>query len=161
MSLKLEKTLVILKPDAMQRNLLGEIITRFEKKGLKIVGLKMIELQDVLLDEHYAHHKDKPFFAGLKNYMKSSPVIVMALEGIEVVEAVRLLVGPTKSRIADAGSIRGDYSMSGQTNIIHASDSSENAEAEVKRFFKEDELFNYKKIDFEFLYGDEERNELV
>lgn len=161
MSLKLEKTLVILKPDAMQRNLLGEIITRFEKKGLKIVGLKMIELEDVMLDEHYSHHKDKPFFSGLKNYMKSSPVVVIALEGIEVVEAVRLLVGPTKSRIADAGSIRGDYSMSGQTNIIHASDSSENAEAEVKRFFKDEELFNYKKIDFEFLYGDEERNELV
>lgn len=161
MSLKLEKTLVIIKPDAMQRNLLGEIITRFEKKGLKISGLKMIELEDLLLDEHYSHHKDKPFFAGLKNYMKSSPVVVMALEGIEVVEAVRLLVGPTKSRIADAGSIRGDYSMSGQTNIIHASDSPENAEIEVKRFFKDEELFNYKKIDFEFLYGDEERGELV
>jgi len=161
MSLKLEKTLVIIKPDAMQRNLLGEIITRFEKKGLKIVGLKMIQLQDIILDEHYAHHKDKPFFAGLKNYMTSSPVIVLALEGIEVVEAVRLLVGPTKSRIADAGSIRGDYSMSGQTNIIHASDSAENAEVEVKRFFSVDELFNYKKIDFEFLYGDEERSELA
>ncbi|MDO8668878.1 MAG: nucleoside-diphosphate kinase [Candidatus Buchananbacteria bacterium] len=161
MSLKLEKTLVILKPDALQRNLLGEIIARFEKKGLKIVGLKMIELEDVLLDEHYGHYKDKPFFAGLKNYMKSSPVIVMALEGIEIVEAVRLLVGPTKGRIADAGSIRGDYSMSVQTNIIHASDSSANAEAEIKRFFKDDELFNYKKIDFEFLYGDEERSELV
>ncbi|NCN07128.1 nucleoside-diphosphate kinase [Candidatus Falkowbacteria bacterium] len=161
MSLQLEKTLVILKPDAMQRNLLGEIITRFEKKGLKIVGLKMIELEDILLDDHYAHHKDKPFFAGLKNYMKSSPVVVIALEGIEVVEAVRLLVGPTKSRIADAGSIRGDYSMSGQTNIIHSSDSSENAAAEIKRFFKAEELFNYKKIDFEFLYGDEEREELV
>lgn len=161
MSLQLEKTLVILKPDAMQRNLLGEIITRFEKKGLKIVGLKMIELEDILLDDHYAHHKDKPFFAGLKNYMKSSPVVVIALEGIEVVEAVRLLVGPTKSRIADAGSIRGDYSMSGQTNIIHSSDSSENAAAEIKRFFKDEELFNYKKIDFEFLYGDEERGELA
>lgn len=161
MSLKLEKTLVIIKPDAMQRNLLGEIITRFEKKGLKIVGLKMVQLEDVLLEEHYAHHKDKPFFAGLKNYMKSSPVAVMALEGIEVVEAVRLLVGPTKSRIADAGSIRGDYSMSGQTNIIHASDSSDNALAEIKRFFKDDELFDYRKIDFEFLYGDEERGDLI
>ena len=157
MSLKLEKTLVILKPDAMQRNLLGEIITRFEKKGLKIVGLKMIELQDVLLDEHYAHHKDKPFFAGLKNYMKSSPVVAMALEGIEVVGAVRLLVGPTKSRIADAGSIRGDYSMSGQTNIVHASDSSENAEAEIKRFFKDEELFEYTKGDWEWVYGEDER----
>ncbi len=161
MGLKLERTLVIIKPDAMQRNLLGEIVTRFEKKGLKIVGLKMIQLQDILLDDHYAHHKDKPFFAGLKNYMTSSPVTVIALEGIEVVDAVRLLVGPTKSRIADAGSIRGDYSMSGQTNIIHSSDSLENAEAEIKRFFAADEIFEYKKIDFEVLYGDEERSELV
>ena len=104
-------------------------------------------------------HPEKIAF--LKNYMKSSPVAVMALEGIEVVEAVRLLVGPTKSRIADAGSIRGDYSMSGQTNIIHASDSSDNALAEIKRFFKDDELFDYKKIDFEFLYGDEERGDLI
>ncbi len=161
MSLKLEKTLVIIKPDAMQRNLLGEIITRFEKKGLKIVGLKMVQLEDVLLDKHYAIHKDKPFFSGLKNFMKSSPVVIMVLEGIEVVDTVRLIVGPTKGRVADAGSIRGDYSMSGQTTIVHASDSLENAETEVKIFFKDDELFDYKKVDFEFLYGDEERSELV
>jgi len=159
MGLHLEKTLVIIKPDAMQRNLFGEIITRFEKKGLRIVGLKMIELEDILLDEHYSHHKDKPFFGGLKNYMKSSPVMVMVLEGIEVISAVRLLVGPTKGRSADAGSIRGDFSMSGSTNLVHASDSVEAAESEIKRFFKDDELFSYRKVDFEFLYGEDEREE--
>ena len=160
MSLKLEKTLVIIKPDAMQRNLFGEIVTRLEKKGMRIMGIKMIELEDILLDDHYAHHKDKPFFDGLKKYMKSSPVVVLALEGIEAVDAIRLLVGPTKGRSADAGSIRGDMSMSSQTNLVHASDSPENAEIEVKRFFKDEELFNYRKIDFDFVYGDEEREEL-
>lgn len=156
MKLPMEKTLVILKPDAMQRSLLGEIITRFERKGLRVVGMKMIELEDILLDEHYAHHKDKPFFGGLKNYMKSAPVVVMVLEGIEAISAVRLLVGPTKGRAADAGSIRGDFSMSGSTNLVHSSDSVENAEAEVKRFFKEEELFNYRKVDLDFLYAEDE-----
>ena len=152
-----EKTLIIIKPDALQRNLLGEIIHRFERKGLKIIGMKMMQLEDVLLEEHYSHHKDKPFFESLKKYMKSSPVVVMALSGIKAISAVRLIVGPTKGYEADAGSIRGDFSMSGQTNIVHASDSLENAEKEIKRFFKPDELFDYKKIDFEFVYGEEER----
>lgn len=160
MSIKMEKTLVIIKPDAMQRSLLGEIVTRFEKKGLRIAGLKMIQLEDVMLEEHYSMHKDKPFFEGLKNYMKSVPVVVLALEGIDAVSAVRLIVGPTKGREADAGSIRGDYSMSGQTTIVHASDTSDNAQREVNIFFKGEELFNYRKVDFEFIYGNEERDEL-
>ncbi len=152
-----EKTLIIIKPDALQRSLLGEIIGRFEKKGLKIIGLKMIQLEDVLLDEHYAQHKDKPFFKSLKNFMKSSPVAVMALSGLNAVSAVRLIVGPTKGYEADAGSIRGDLSISGQANIVHASDSPVAAEAEIKRFFRPEELFDYKKADFEFVYGEEER----
>mgnify|MGYP001576587039 FL=1 len=152
-----EKTLIIIKPDALQRSLLGEIIGRFEKKGLKIIGLKMIQLEDVLLDEHYAQHKDKPFFKSLKNFMKSSPVAVMALSGLNAVSAVRLIVGPTKGYEADAGSIRGDLSISGQANIVHASDSPAAAEAEIKRFFRPEELFDYKKADFEFVYGEEER----
>lgn len=119
---KFEKTLVILKPDALQRNLLGEIIRRFEHKGLQVVGLKMIQMGDILIDEHYAHHKDKPFFNSLKNFMKSAPAIVMVLSGINAISAVRLLVGPTRGHEADAGSIRGDYSLSGQSNIVHASD---------------------------------------
>lgn len=153
----IERSLIIVKPDALQRNLLGEIIHRFERKGLKIVGLKMIAIDDLLVDDHYAHHKDKPFFDGLKKYMQSSPVVVMVLEGFEAIDAIRLLVGPTKSRAADAGSIRGDFAMSVQYNIIHASDSVENATDEVKRFFKADELFDYQKIDFDMIYGSDER----
>ncbi|MEK7133386.1 MAG: nucleoside-diphosphate kinase [Patescibacteria group bacterium] len=152
-----EKTLIIIKPDALQRSLLGVIISRFEKKGLKIIGLKMIQLEDVLLEEHYAKYKDKPFFKSLKNFMKSSPVAVMALSGLNAVSAVRLIVGPTKGYEADAGSIRGDLSISGQANIVHASDSPAAAEAEIKRFFRPEELFDYKKADFEFVYGEEER----
>jgi nucleoside-diphosphate kinase len=152
-----ECTLILIKPDALQRNLMGEIIRRFEMKGLKIVGMKMVQLGDVLLDEHYAHHKDKPFFAGLKNFMKSSPIVAMVLEGVEAISAVRLLVGPTKGSAADAGSIRGDLSMSTQANLVHASDSPENAEREIKRFFKDDEIFEYQKIDFDYIYGSEEK----
>jgi nucleoside-diphosphate kinase len=154
-----ERTMIIIKPDAMQRNLLGEVISRFEKKGLKIIGLKMMQLEDVLLDEHYAHHKDKPFFESLKKYMKSSPVVVLVLSGFNAVSATRLIVGPTRGYEADAGSIRGDFSISSQTNIVHASDSKEVAEVEIRRFFKPDELFEYKKIDFEFIYGEEERKD--
>jgi len=154
--MKMERTLVLLKPDALQRNLLGEIISRFEKKGLKIVGLKMIKLSEEILEEHYAHHKDKPFFRDLVEFMKSSPVVAMVLEGIEAVESVRLLVGPTLGRKADAGSIRGDFSMSQQHNIIHASDSPETAEKEIYRFFNENEIFDYQKIDLPAIYSKEE-----
>lgn len=153
----MEKTLVLLKPDALQRNLLGKIIERFEQKGLKIVGLKMMQLSDVLLDEHYAHHKDKPFFQGLKSFMKESPVVAIVLEGLEAVSVVRSMCGPTQSRQALPGTIRGDFSMSRQANIIHASDSPENSEKEVWRFFNQDELFDYKKIDFEQIYVEDER----
>ena len=152
-----EKTLVLLKPDALQRNLLGKIIERFEQKGLKIIGLKMMQLSDVLLDEHYAHHKDKPFFAGLKSFMKEFPVVAMALEGLEAVSVVRGMCGPTQSRQAPPGTIRGDFSMSRQANILHTSDSVENAEKEVWRFFNQDEIFDYKKVDFNQIYVEDER----
>lgn|SRR5574343_573283 len=152
---KFEKSLIIIKPDAIQRNLVGEIIHRFERKGLKIIGLKMMTVEDTLVEEHYAHIKDKPFFPGIKNFMQSSPVVVMALEGINAVSAIRTIVGPTKGFEAAGGTIRGDYSMSMQSNIVHASDSVENGLSEVDRFFKKDELFTYKKIDVEFIYADE------
>lgn len=153
---KEEKTLIIIKPDALQRNLLGEIVHRFERKGLKVIGVKMIRLDDEILSAHYYHHKEKPFFESLANFMKSSPVVVIALLGINAVKACRLIVGPTYGAEADAGSIRGDFSMSTQTNLVHASDSAENAEKEIERFFSEEELFEYKKHDSEFIYGDEE-----
>ncbi|HRY62615.1 MAG TPA: nucleoside-diphosphate kinase [Candidatus Paceibacterota bacterium] len=153
-----EKTLIIMKPDCVVRGLMGEIIARFERKGLRIIGLKMIELADVLVEEHYSHHKDKPFFHSLKKFMQSAPVVVMALSGYRAVEAVRLIVGPTMGYKADAGSIRGDFAMSNQ-NVVHASDSVEAGEAEVKRFFKKDELFDYNRADYTFVYGPEDRGE--
>ena len=152
-----EKTLVIVKPDAIQRGLLGEIITRFEKKGLKIVGLKMMRLDDAVLREHYAHIADKPFFPGVSNFMQNSPVVVLCIEGLEVVEAVRLITGITKARQAEAGSIRGDFAMSVGCNVIHASDSVDNAKAEVGRFFEENEIFEYYKSEYEFVYMQDEK----
>ena len=149
--------MVLIKPDALQRNLLGKIIERFEHKGLKIVGLKMMQLSDVLLEDHYAHHKDKPFFESLKKFMASSPVVAMVLEGLEAVKIVRMLCGATSGREADIGTIRGDFSMSTQANIVHASDSVETAEKEIWRFFNSDEIFDYQKIDFSLIYGEEER----
>ena len=152
----MERTCILIKPDALQRNLLGEIIRRFERKGLKIVGLKMMQLEDVVLEDHYVHHKDKPFFGKLRDFMKSTPVIAVALQGLDAVDAVRIIVGTTKGREADAGSIRGDLAMSIQTNLVHASDSIENAQSEIKRFFKEKELFHYKKVDLNFVYSEDE-----
>ncbi len=153
----MEKSLIILKPDCLQRNLLGEIIKRFENKGLKIAGLKMGRISDEQIDEHYSHHKDKPFFGGLKGFMQAAPVIFVALEGFDAIDAVRVIVGPTVGRKADAGSIRGDFSMSHSNNIVHASDSAEAAEAEIKRFFKEDEIFDYEKDDWKWVYADDEK----
>jgi nucleoside-diphosphate kinase len=154
---KEEKTLTLLKPDALQRNLLGEIIHRFEAKGLKIIGLKMLHLNDVLLKEHYGKYQDKPFFEGLRVYMSSSPIVAMVISGMKAASVVRLMVGATKSSEAIPGTIRGDFAMSVQSNLIHASDPAENPEEEIKRFFKPEEIFSYQKIDFELVYGDEER----
>ncbi len=154
---KEEQTLVLLKPDALQRNLLGEIIHRFEVRGLKIVGMKMIHLSDAQLDEHYAHIKDKPFFPGNKAFMSSYPVVGMVLSGVKAVNVVRTMLGPTKGYEAMPGTIRGDFSLSTQANIAHASDSLETAKAEVARFFKKDEIFSYKKLDSDLIYSDDEK----
>lgn len=154
----MERTLIILKPDALQRSLVGEVITRFEKKGFKIIGLKMVAINEILIKEHYEHHKEKPFFEFLKKYMQSAPCIVVAIEGLEAIETARILSGQTESRKADIGTIRGDLAMSTRHNLVHTSDSKEAAEREIKRFFKPDELFYFKKIDFEQIYSVEERN---
>jgi nucleoside-diphosphate kinase len=139
----MERTLVLLKPDAVQRGLLGEIIARFERKGLKIAGMKMVKPAESLWDEHYAHLSSLPFFGGIKAFMMKSPVIAICLEGDNCVGVVRLMCGPTKSWEAAPGTIRGDYGISIQANLVHASDSPETAANEVPRFFKEDELFSY------------------
>lgn len=149
-----EKSLIIIKPDAIQRNLVGEIIKRFEQKGLKIIGVKMMHLTDVLLAEHYAHIADKPFFPRIQKFMKSAPVIVMALSGVGAVAAIRTIVGPTKAFEAAAGTIRGDLAMSMQSNVVHASDSVENGEAEIKRFFAENEILSYDKLGEQVVYSD-------
>jgi nucleoside-diphosphate kinase len=149
-----EKILVIIKPDAIVRGLIGEVFTRFERKGFKVLGTKMIELGDVLLDEHYAHLKDKPFFQGIKKFMTSAPVILVALGGENASAAARLIAGQTAAHEADAGTIRGDLAMSIQSNVVHVSDTKENGEIEVNRFFDEDELFHYKRADEVFIYSD-------
>jgi nucleoside-diphosphate kinase len=152
-----EKTLILIKPDAIQRGLVGRITQRFETKGLKLVGLKMMALDEAVLREHYAHIADKPFFPGVAKFMQSTPVIVMCFEGLDVVETVRRITGITKAREAEAGSIRGDFAMSVSCNVVHASDSVDNAEVEVKRFFNSDELHGYDKSEYLHVYGDDER----
>jgi nucleoside-diphosphate kinase len=153
----MQKTLVLIKPDAIQRSLIGNIITRFEQKGLKLIGMKMLTVEDILLAEHYAHVADAPFFEGMKIFMKSTPIIAICWEGLEAVSVVRRLCGTTNAREADVGSIRGDFSMSTQFNAVHASDSEQNAETEIKRFFAPEELFSYNKNEFFHLYSKEER----
>ena len=152
-----EKSLIIIKPDAMQRNLFGEIVVRLERKGLKIIGTKMMNLSDAVIEEHYAHIKDKPFFPGIRDFMKATPVVVMAVEGINAVSSVRLLVGPTKAWEATAGTIRGDFSLSTQSNLVHASDTVEAGEVEIKRFFNADEIFEYSKVDTDFVYAEHKK----
>jgi len=152
----LEKTLVILKPSAVQRGLIGEIISRFERKGLLLTGLKMAWLSDEILSEHYVHLKDKPFFQKVKDSMSICPVIICCWKGKDAVKVVRVLTGITNSREADPGTIRGDYSMSMQENIIHASDSPETAKIELQRFFSENELFDYNLSLISNLYANDE-----
>lgn len=146
----LERSLVLIKPDAVQRGLMGKVVTRFEDKGLKIIGLKMMHLEDAVLREHYAHVVDKPFYAELSAFMSSSPVIALALEGLNAVEVVRTLSGTDNFEF---GTIRGDYSTSQQKNLVHSSDSLETAAREISRFFKKEELFDYDKEEWRHVYA--------
>jgi nucleoside-diphosphate kinase len=153
----MEKSLILVKPDGVQRGLIGEIISRFERKGLKLIGIKMMALDDTILEAHYAHLADKPFFGDIKEYLKGSPIIAMVWEGGKgSVNAIRILVGPTKGHEAPAGTIRGDFGLSVANNIIHASDSVENGEVEVRRFFDiNSEIFDYEKTEYIHVYGRE------
>lgn len=152
----LEKTLVLLKPCTLQRGLVGEIIGIFEKKGLQICGLKMMQLTDGLLSEHYAHLSAKPFFQRVKDSMMAAPVVALCLQGVDAVSTVRLLAGPTNGRNAAPGTIRGSYCMSFQENIVHASDSPETAAVELRRFFKDEEIVDWKPAVFSSLYANDE-----
>ena len=139
----MERTLIILKPDALQRGLAGRIMTRFEEKGLQIVGLKQVLITEELAAKHYAPHKGKPFYEGLVRFMTSSPVVVIALQGKGVIEVARKMMGATFGFKAEPGTIRGDYGVSSSFNLIHGSDSPESAKAELALWFKPEELLTY------------------
>ncbi|MDE6006849.1 MAG: nucleoside-diphosphate kinase [Muribaculaceae bacterium] len=152
----MERTLILLKPSCVGRGLIGEVTSRLEKKGLVICGMKMIQLDEKILREHYSHLVEKPFFPVLVKGMMATPVIAMCLKGVDAVEVVRLMCGVTNGRKAAPGTIRGDFSMSGSQNIIHASDSPENAEIEIARFFKPEELFDYSPLEIGYIYSPDE-----
>lgn len=152
----MQQSIVLVKPDGLQRGLIGEIIGRFERKGLKLVALKMTQLNDAILDEWYAHHKEKPFFPSLKGFMMQSPIVAMVWEGVEAIDTIRKLVGVTKGRAAEAGSVRGDLAMSQSNNLIHASDSVEGAEKEKGLIFATNELFAYKGALDLMVYSEDE-----
>lgn len=151
----MEKTLIIIKPDAIQRGLAGELMTRFERKGLKVVGLKMMRLREAILREHYAHVADEPFFDELAQFMSSTPVIILCLHGLNAIDVVRATAGTSSDQL---GSIRGDFSNSSQRNLIHSSDSPETAEREIKRFFMDEELFDYDKDEWKHIYAKSDKS---
>jgi len=147
-----QRTVVLIKPDAVQRGHVGEIMHRFERKGLQLIGLKMMNLTDELLHQHYSHHVGKDFFKGLVDFMQSTPVVAMVWEGPNAINVVRTLVGPTKGHEAPAGTIRGDFSVDTSHNLVHASDSPETAAAEIERFFDGDEIFDYTKTAMQHVF---------
>ncbi len=139
----MDTTLVLLKPDAVAGHKVGEVIKRFEAADFQIRGVKMFAMTPDLLKEHYAHICTKPFFPELATFMQSTPVVALALAGDNAVERVRILIGPTDSKKADQGTVRGDFGVDVMVNIVHASDSNENAAIELERFFEPGELFDY------------------
>lgn len=142
----MERTLIIIKPDAVQRGLSGEILARFEKRGLRIVGMKFMQVSAALAQKHYAVHQGKPFFAGLVNYITSAPVIVIALEGTNAVEAARGTIGATNPSKAAAGTIRADFALEIGRNLVHGSDSPENGQIEIANFFAPEELVGWQRV---------------
>ena len=152
----MERTFIIIKPCAIRRDLIGELIHRFERKGLQLCGIKMMQLTDEILDIHYAHIKELPFFQRIKNSMMKTPVIVCCWKGLDCVQIARIMAGPTNGRVAPQGTIRGDYSVSMQENIVHTSDTIENALIEINRFFKPEELFEFDQLSSSVLYACDE-----
>jgi nucleoside-diphosphate kinase len=152
-----ERTLIILKPDAIQRGLMGRILTRFEEKGLKVVGAKFTQLPWALVERHYEPHKNKPFYPGLVAYMTKGPVLVLCFEGPFCIEASRKLMGATFGYKAEPGTIRGDFTASKGMNLVHGSDSPESAAREVALFFKPEELMNYELQNSPWTCSEEDR----
>ncbi|MCC6027307.1 MAG: nucleoside-diphosphate kinase [Archaeoglobus sp.] len=141
----MERTFVMVKPDGVQRGLVGEIISRLERKGLKIVAIKMLKIPMEMAEKHYEEHKNKPFFSSLISYITSGPVVAMVVEGKNAVKVVRKLVGATNPAEAEPGTIRGDFGLDLGRNVVHASDSITSAEREIRLFFKDDEILNYER----------------
>lgn len=153
----MERTLVLLKPSALQRRLIGKILGRIEERGFIIAGLKMMQLDEKILREHYAHLVDKPFFPSIVKSMTSTPVIALCLEGVDAVQTFRTMTGVTNGRKAAPGTLRGDFCLSGSENVVHASDSVENAQIEIARFFRPEEIFNWMPADLKYLYAADEK----
>jgi len=141
----LERTLILAKPDAVQRGLIGEVVTRFERRGLQIVGMKLVHVATALAREHYKEHVGKPFFKGLVDYITSTPVLAMVVEGPNAIEICRTTIGATNPVAATPGSIRGDFGVEVGRNLVHGSDSAKSAKREIKLFFKASELVGYKR----------------
>ena len=153
----MERTLIILKPDCVQRGLCGAVLSRFERRGFSIAAMKMVRLSRALLEEHYSHLSGKPFFPALLKFMSSSPVVVAVIEGKGAVEIARKMCGATNARNAENGTIRGDFGLSTQYNVIHASDSKETAGREIKRFFSPQEIHSYRRVLEGMTYSADER----
>lgn len=153
----MEKTLLIFKPSAVQRGLVGDVLSRFERKGLRIAALKMAQLTPEVLRQHYAHLVQKPFYPLIEESMMAAPVVLCCLEGVDAVQVVHEMAGATNGRKAQPGTVRGDYCMSNQENIIHTSDSPETAKAELARFFVPSDYFDYELPVQKYLYAPDEQ----
>ncbi|MGF7184203.1 nucleoside-diphosphate kinase [Desulfitispora alkaliphila] len=148
----MERTFVMVKPDGVQRNLAGKIISKFEERGYKIVGLKMMQMPQELAEQHYGEHKEKPFFQPLIQYITSGPIVAMVLEGKGVVRAARKMMGATNPQEADPGTIRGTYAVEIGRNVIHGSDSVDSAKREIELYFKPEELVSYQLAGDNWIY---------
>jgi nucleoside-diphosphate kinase len=152
-----ERTLILVKPDGVQRRLIGTIISRIENRGLKIVGMKMLQVTTELAREHYAEHVEKPFYPLLEEFITAAPVVAMAVEGPEAITVMRGMMGSTNGREAAPGTIRGDYGVSRQMNLIHGSDGPEAAARELEIYFKSEELYDYEPTLGEWVCADDEK----
>lgn len=152
----MERTLVIIKPCAIRRGLIGEVIQRFERRGLQLNAMKMVQLTEPVLREHYAHLVDRPYYQRIVDSMMITPVVISCWTGVDAVHIARVMAGPTNGREALPGTIRGDYSVSVQENIVHTSDSVENAHVEIKRFFTQEEVFEFEKLSKNVFYANDE-----
>ncbi|NOZ82496.1 MAG: nucleoside-diphosphate kinase [Euryarchaeota archaeon] len=148
----MERTLLIVKPDGVMRGLVGEVISRVERRGLKLVAMKMVQVSRELAERHYAEHREKPFFEQLVGYITSAPVVVAVVEGANAVKVVRRMVGATSPAEAEPGSIRGDFALDIGRNVVHASDSPEAAEREIALFFSPEEILSYSRADERWVY---------